>query len=87
MPIPAENSLDEKTLGQIASSTGGRFYRAESKEDLEKIYSEIDELEKTEIQTIAYARYQEKFYPWLLAGALLILLELVLANTRFVRIP
>lgn len=87
MPIPAENSLDEKTLGQIASSTGGRFYRAESKEDLEKIYSEIDELEKTEIQTIAYARYQEKYYPWLLAGALLILLELVLANTRFVRIP
>lgn len=86
-PIPPENSLDEKTLSQIASSTGGRFYRAESKADLEKIYAEIDQLEKTEIQTIAYARYSEKFYPWLLAGAILILLELVLSNTRFVRIP
>ncbi len=87
VPIPAENALDEKTLTQIASSTGGRFYRAESEEDLEKIYGEIDELEKTEIQTIAYARYREKFYPWLLAGALLILLEMLLSNTRFVRIP
>lgn len=87
VPIPAENALDEKTLGLIASSTGGRYYRAESRDDLEKIYGEIDQLEKTEIQTVAYARYREKFYPWILAGALLILLELVLANTRFVRIP
>ena len=87
VPIPTENSLDEKMLSQIASRTGGRFYRAESKDDLEKIYSEIDQLEKTEIQTIAYARYSEKFYPWLLAGAVLILLELILSNTRFVRIP
>lgn len=87
LPIPPENSLDEKTLSRIASQTGGRFYRAESKSDLEKIYSEIDQLEKTEIQTIAYARYSEKFYPWLLAGAILLLVELVLSNTRFVRIP
>ena len=57
------------------------------KEQLEEIYSEIDQLEKTEIETVVYARYAEKFYPWLLAGALLILLELLLANTRFVRIP
>lgn len=85
--IPPENSLDEKTLKQIAASTGGKFYRAESKSDLETIYSEIDQLEKTEIQTIAYARYSEKFYPWLLAGAILLLLEIVLSNTRFVRIP
>ncbi|MCK9181683.1 MAG: VWA domain-containing protein [Fibrobacteraceae bacterium] len=85
--IPPEDGLDEGMLKQIASTTGGRFYRAESKDDLERIYSEIDKLEKTEIQTIAYARYSEKFYPWLIAGAILILLELVLANTRFVRIP
>ena len=77
----------KSVLKAVAAKTGGRFYRAENKEELEKIYSEIDELEKTEIETIAYARYAEKFYPWLLVGALLILLELLLANTRFVRIP
>ena len=85
--IQPEEGIDEGVLKEIAAKTGGRFYRAENKAELEKIYSEIDELEKTEIETIAYARYAEKFYPWLLVGALLILLELVLANTRFVRIP
>ncbi|MCQ2091480.1 MAG: VWA domain-containing protein [Fibrobacter sp.] len=85
--ITPEEGIDENVLNAIALKTGGRFYRAENKEELERIYSQIDELEKTEIETIAYARYAEKFYPWLLAGALLILLELLLANTRFVRIP
>ena len=85
--ITPEEGIDEGVLKSVAQKTGGRFYRAENKEELEKIYSEIDELEKTEIETVAYARYAEKFYPWLLVGALLILLELLLANTRFVRIP
>lgn len=85
--ITPEEGIDEVTLRSVAEKTGGRFYRAENKEDLENIYSEIDELEKTEIETVAYARYAEKFYPWLLIGACLILLELLLANTRFVRIP
>jgi Ca-activated chloride channel family protein len=85
--ITPEEEVDESTLKEVAAKTGGKFYRAENKEQLEEIYSEIDQLEKTEIETVAYARYAEKFYPWLLAGAFLILLELLLANTRFVRIP
>lgn len=85
--ITPEEGIDENVLKAVAQKTGGRFYRAENKDELEKIYSEIDELEKTEIETVAYARYAEKFYPWLFVGALLILLELLLANTRFVRIP
>lgn len=85
--IQPEEGIDEEMLKNVAAKTGGRFYRAENKEELKNIYDEIDQLEKTEIQTVAYSRYSEKFYPWLLAGALLILLELLLANTRFVRIP
>ena len=85
--ITPEEEVDESTLKEVAAKTGGKFYRAENKEQLEEIYSEIDQLEKSEIETVAYARYAEKFYPWLLAGAFLILLELLLANTRFVRIP
>lgn len=85
--IEPEEGIDENILRGISEKTGGRFYRAENKEQLENIYEEINNLEKTEIHTIAYARYAEKFYPWLLAGALLILAELLLANTKFVRIP
>lgn len=83
---PAE-SVDESVLGAIAEKTGGKFYRAENKKELENIYEEINQLEKSEIETVVYARYAELFYPWLLVGALLIFLELLLANTRFVRIP
>ena len=85
--IEPGEGIDEASLKAIAKKTGGKFYRAENKEQLENIYAEIDELEKTKIETIAYARYAEKFYPWLFVGAILILLELLLANTRFVRIP
>lgn len=85
--ITPEESIDENMLKKMAEMTGGEFYHAENKDDLERIYATIDELEKTEIQTVAYARYAEKFYPWLVIGALFLLLELVLANTRFVRIP
>ena len=85
--ITPEESVDEDVLKGIAEKTGGKFYRAENKKELEKIYEEINQLEKTEIETVVYARYAELFYPWLLAGALLIFLELLLANTRFVRIP
>ena len=80
-------NVDEGVLGAIAEKTGGKFYRAENKKELENIYEEINQLEKSEIETVVYARYAELFYPWLLAGALLIFLELLLANTRFVRIP
>ncbi len=85
--ITPEEIIDEDILRKMAELTGGVFYHAENETELEKIYATIDELEKTEINTVAYARYAEKFYPWLLIGALLLFLELVLANTRFVRIP
>ena len=78
--ITPEEGIDENTLKAVAQKTGGKFYRAENKEQLEDIYSEIDQLEKSEIETVAYARYAEKFYPWLLIGAVLILLELILAK-------
>lgn len=85
--IPPGENIDEGMLKSIAEKTGGRYYRAENKDELENIYEEINSLEKSEINTIAYARYAEKFYPWLLAGAILLVLELLLSNTRFVRIP
>ena len=51
--ITPEEEVDESTLKEVAAKTGGKFYRAENKEQLEEIYSEIDQLEKTEIETVA----------------------------------
>jgi Ca-activated chloride channel homolog len=82
-----ESDLDEKTLRAIADSTGGTYFRAESAEKLSEIYSQIDKMEKTEIKTTIYTSFEEKFYPWLWAGFILLMLEMILQHTRFRRIP
>jgi Ca-activated chloride channel family protein len=82
-----DSDLDEKTLQEIARISGGTFFRAQSAEKLADIYSQIDKMEKTEIKTTIYTSFEEKFYLWLWAGFILLMLELILLNTRFRRIP
>ncbi len=71
-------NIDEKLLTQIATETGGRYYRAKDNESLKSIYNEIDQLEKTKIETSTIRRYSEQFFPFALAAAALLLLELLL---------
>jgi len=79
--------IDEETLKEVAATTGGRYYRATSEQKLEEIYREIGEMEKTEIKTREFVEYEELF-PWFLWPALGLLgLELLLAHTRFRRLP
>ncbi|MEM8867816.1 MAG: VWA domain-containing protein [Verrucomicrobiota bacterium] len=81
------SSYNETELREIATLTGGRFYKATEAGDLEKIYSEIDELEKTVVELRSYASFTELYmYPAIL-GLLLIGLEQALANTRYRRLP
>lgn len=82
-----EADLDEKTLKEIAELTKAYYFRADSPEKLAEVYDQIDKMEKTEIKTKIYTSYEEKFYAWLWAGFLFILLEQILTNTRYRRIP
>lgn len=85
--IPKEGGMDEELLTQMATQTGGKYYRATNPDELLKIYTEIDELEKSDIEAFTYTRWTEEFYPWLLIGALLLLIEVLLVHTRFTRVP
>ena len=79
--------IDEDTLGGIAKMTGGQYYRADSSETLEKIYSEIDRLEKTEVELKKYVNAEERFH-WVAIPALLcLLLEILLSHTLWRRLP
>jgi Ca-activated chloride channel family protein len=82
-----ESDLDEPTLKAIATETSGMYFRAQNAEQLKEIYDQIDKMEKTEIKTTVFTSYEERFYPWLWAGFFVLLLELILQNTRFRRIP
>jgi Ca-activated chloride channel family protein len=79
--------VDETTLQKIADKTGGKYYRADNAEKFKQIYDEIDKLEKTEAVVNKYTEFTELF-PWLVtAGAALLLIELVLGQTAFRRLP
>ena len=57
--IPVE--IDEATLKQIASTTGGQYFRATDNASLKEIYSEIDQMEKTKISVQEYSKKQEEY--------------------------
>jgi len=79
--------IDEETLKAIAEKTGGKFYRARSGEELEEIYGLIDRLEKTEIEVASHIQYKELFYYFAYAGLAFLVLEVVLANSYFRKLP
>jgi Ca-activated chloride channel family protein len=75
--------IDEDLLKEIAEVTGGKYFRATNNKKLEDIYSEINKLEKTEIEEFKFYNYEEKYRPLVILAGLLILLELVLRSTIF----
>jgi Ca-activated chloride channel family protein len=83
--IPIE--IDEEVLKKIASVTGGKYYLASDAETLRRIYDDINKLEKSTIEHFGYKEYSELFYVFLIPGLILLLLEIVLANTIFMRVP
>ncbi|HUA66896.1 MAG TPA: VWA domain-containing protein [Alphaproteobacteria bacterium] len=85
--MPSGFLPDEDTLRQISQMTGGQFYRGDNSEKLRTIYDEIDKMEKTEAVVNKYTQFKELF-PWFLwGGAGILLLEIVLAQTVFRRLP
>ena len=77
MPV----DLDEPTMRQIADVSGGAYFRATDNESLLAIYKKIDQLEKTKLSTRSYHTTYEEFFVFVLAAALLLLLEFVLRST------
>jgi len=79
--------IDEATLKEIAATTGGKYFRARSGEELEEIYSIIDRMEKTEIEVSKSIQYKELFHYFTYGGLALLVLELFLANSIFRKLP
>ena len=85
--VMAKVDVDEKTLQTVADLTGGKFYRATDTDSLEKIYAEINRLERTPATVQKFEHYDE-LYRWAVIPALAILaLSFVLQHTRYRRLP
>ncbi len=83
MPV----DIDEGTLTEIATLTGGQYFRAEDNEGLRNIYQEIDEMEKYLINVQNVTRKQELYLPLALLAMALISIELILRRTWLRNIP
>ena len=79
--IPVE--IDEAILQKIAETTGGKYFRATDNDSLEKIYKEIDKLEKSKIDVKQFSRKEEKYLLPALFAFCLLMLEITARNTIF----
>lgn len=80
-------SIDENLLKNIATETGGKYFRATNNRSLENIYNEIDQMEKSKVEVITFHHYSEKFYPFIFAAMAFLLIELILRYTLFKKFP
>jgi len=79
--------IDEDTLTQIAERTGGKYFRADTTRTLRGIYGEIDRLEKTEMETQRFASWEELMMYAAVPALVLLLLEMMLGNTVWRKLP
>jgi Ca-activated chloride channel homolog len=73
--------IDEDTLKEIASITGGRYYRAKTEGMLADVYRKIGELETTKIEVKHFTTYTELAPRFIVAALLVLLLELLASAT------
>jgi len=79
--MPTE--IDERLLQTIANETGGKYFRATNNDKLKAVYAEIDKMEKTILNETIYENRADSFFPFLLAGVLLLICSILLRYTVF----
>ena len=79
--------IDEKTLTEIASRTGGQYFRATDKQKLKAIYDEINLMEKSKVEITNLTIYHEQWVPLLLLALALLVVEFLFSQIILKRIP
>ncbi|NEV60752.1 VWA domain-containing protein [Thiorhodococcus minor] len=73
------SDFDPATLKEIAKATGGRFFAASNREELESVYAELDRLEPNEREERTY-RPQRALFVWPAGLALVLTVALALGG-------
>ncbi|MDR1864002.1 MAG: VWA domain-containing protein [Bacteroidales bacterium] len=82
-----KTEIDEDLLKQIASMTGGAYFRATDNEHLKAVYEEIDQLEKSKVSVEEHHKKTEEYLRFAWAALLLLLAETVLRYTVLKSFP
>lgn len=81
------HDIDAETLARIAASTGGRFFSARRSADLDRVYREIDGLERVSRRLPRQRRQSDRPEPLLAAAGALLLCEIAAARVLRRRLP
>ncbi len=79
--------IDTHELEKIAEDTGGFFRSAGDTRALQRVYEEIDAMERSEVESTRFVDYKELFAPFALLGFAVLALEQLLSCTYFRRLP
>ncbi|HET8569897.1 MAG TPA: VWA domain-containing protein [Candidatus Limnocylindria bacterium] len=86
--VPARSSeVDVELMRRISEMNGGKFYRANDEAALLEVYREIEHLERTRVGVRRSTEYEDAYLPFLAAGVVLVLIELLLGASVFRRAP
>jgi Ca-activated chloride channel family protein len=80
------SKLDEVMLQKVAVATGGRYFRAGPAEmELDKLFDELAQLEKKEMEGRLFTEFEERFQYFLLPALLFLMIELALPPSKWRR--
>lgn len=85
--VTMETKIDEQSLKQISSLTGGKYFRATDERMLNDVFNEIDTLEKTVLDVDRFTLTDEDFMPWIMLSLCAFCAALLLRYTVLRRIP
>jgi len=75
--------LDEEALKRIAIDGDGKYFRGTNYEDhLDKIYTELSELEQTEFGVKKVTDYEDRFYFFLIPALILLVMEFFISEKK-----
>lgn len=83
--LPVE--IDEQMMAKISKETGGQYFRAQKNDELDAIYQDIDQMERTKFSVKQYSRRSELFMPFALVALAVLLLEILLRTVVLKRLP
>ena len=85
--VASPSTLNEPLLKSIASKSGGKYFRAKENKSLEKIFENINTLEKSKIEKKTFKNYRELFTIFIKIALILLLIGIALEEFFFIKIP
>ncbi|MCQ2252883.1 MAG: VWA domain-containing protein [Bacteroidales bacterium] len=76
-----EVEIDESTLRKISEITDGKYFRATNNQTLKDVYAQIDQLEKTKMESMTISHANDLFQPFLIWALVLMVINILIRLT------